>query len=147
MWYFSLFFFSNGKSADGKILQFCQRSCRSQGLFSIKCEIYANKKKPKKKRPVCSCRSSLTVFHGGVFFSCLTPNYILRCLFLFLFYNQSSEEKKKKKHSTQHSPFQECGGVLHHDCNTRLGRLMFARCSGPVARHQKNPTPPAGYGG
>lgn len=31
--------------------------------------------------------------------------------------------------STEHTPLQKCGGVLHHDCGTHLGWLMFARCA------------------
>lgn len=61
-------------------------------------------------------------------------------LLFFLFHEQSS------KMCTQHSPLQECGGVLHDDCNTRLACLMFARCGrrGPL---WKNATPPVAVAG
>lgn len=63
----------------------------------------------------------------------------LRCFFfLLLFHEQSS------KMCTQHSPLEECGGVLHDDCNTRLAWLMVARCAGWL-RPWKNMAPPDGY--
>lgn len=46
----------------------------------------------------------------------------------FLFHGQSS------KMCTQHSPLQECGGVLYDECNIRLAWLMFARCGSDIGR-------------
>lgn len=83
----------------------------------------------------CSCRFSLVksllilILGGGFFFR------------VFVF-EQSS------KMCTQHSPLQECGGVLHDDCNARLA-LMFARCAvclRPSGNHRTGCPPPVTAG-
>lgn len=75
-------------------------------------------------------------FFGGVFFL----SYSFVCVWVFFkFHGQSS------KMCTQHSPLQECGGVLHDDCNARLA-LMFARCAVWLRPTRTGRPPPAAAG-
>lgn len=93
---------------------------------------------------LCSCGSRVMFAFLGVACAKLRLE-----VFVFLFHNQSSKKKKKKKkrNSTRHSPFQKCGGVVHHDCNARLGRANVCQMCCAGHRHRKSPTPSDGRSG
>lgn len=107
----------------------------SKGFFSVKWNCVKSVRL--KILTFCSCKSTL-VF---VCFPRCCVSAKLR-LKVFIFCSTINHQKS----SIQHTPFQKCGGVLHHDCSTRLGWLMFARCAVQVG-HWKNHTPSNGHSG
>lgn len=87
--------------------------------------------------------------HFATFCSCrfsLVKSLLLLILGVFLFHFFVFEQSSKM--CMQHSPLQECGGVLHDDCNARLA-LMFARCAvclRPCRNHRTGCPPPVTAG-
>lgn len=117
-----------------KMLNFCQ--CRARGQRVSFLSSGTVKSMQLKTLTFCNCKYSLGFF-CLLLEVCVCVWAKLRLKgFHFLFYSHQN--------CMQLSPFQECGGVLHHDCNSRLGWLMFARCA-VQHRHRKNPTPSNGH--
>lgn len=110
------------------------QSFGSKGFFSVK--LNCVKSVRLKTLTFCSCKSTFVFVSFSRCCVCQMKTKV------FIFYSAINHHKK----SIQHTPFQKCGGVLHHGCNTRLGWLMFARCALQV-RHWKNLTPSYGHSG